>query len=77
MTPLLHTKKMIVNGEQLTVIEEFIPIHKWTKSGKAGKRIQCSRCGDIQKVYEFSWTERTCHNCHSHITKYEWLVEQL
>tara|TARA_R100000742_G_C4221036_1_gene44821 strand:+ start:409 stop:642 length:234 start_codon:yes stop_codon:yes gene_type:complete len=77
MTPLLQTKKILVNGNRLTVVEEFINIHKWTKSGKAGKRIKCPNCGDVQRVYEFSWTSRDCPNCRSHITKYEWLVEQL
>ena len=72
MTPLKSHKHISIRGDEQTIVDHFEPITKWTRAGKNGKYIKCSRCGGVHRVYHFSWSGAACPKCTLYVTKYEW-----
>ena len=70
------TKKIIVNGDKQTVVQDYALIHKRSRAGKNGKNIMCPICGNISRIHHLSWSSLTCTSCKSDVDKYEWLIDQ-
>ena len=52
-------------------------VNKNTRAPQEGKVIQCPECGDVKRVYHFSWSAVTCANgcgCDGMINKEDWIV---
>ncbi len=75
MTPITHHKKIIVNGNKQTVVENFGPVTGRTRAGKNGKLVRCPVCESTRKVYNFSFSSLTCPQCKTCVQKEEWLVD--
>ena len=76
MTPITHHKKIIVNGDKQTVVQNYGPVTGRTRAGKNGKNIMCPVCGHIHRIHHLSWTSLTCTSCKTDVDKYEWLIDQ-
>ena len=76
MTPITHHKKIIVNGDKTTVVQNYGPVTGRTRAGKNGKNIMCPVCGHIHRIHHLSWTSLTCTSCKTDVDKYEWLIDQ-
>ena len=76
MTPIQASKKIIVNGNKQTVVQDYALIHKRSRAGKNGKNIMCPVCGHIHRIHHLSWASLTCTSCKSDVDKYEWLIDQ-
>ena len=75
MTPIQASKKIIVNGNKQTVVQDYALIHKRSRAGKNGKNIMCPVCGHIHRIHHLSWSSLTCTSCKSDVQKGEWLVD--
>ena len=49
-------------------------VTKYTRAGKYGKAIVCPDCGNIIRVYHFSFSGLTCPKCKQSVAKYDWRV---
>ena len=76
MTPIQASKKIIVNGNKQTVVQDYALIHKRSRAGKNGKNIMCPVCGHIHRIHHLSWSSLTCTHCGSDVDKYEWMIDQ-
>jgi len=47
-------------------------VNKYTRAGRNGKNIRCSKCKHIDTVYHFSWGTIVCNNCKAEVKKEEW-----
>ena len=57
-------------------MNEYVPVTRNTKAGRAGKKIRCPYCDKIaRRIYHMSWSKITCINCHTEVSKYDWLIE--
>ena len=66
MTPIQASKKIIVNGDKQTVVQDYALIHKRSRAGKNGKNIMCPVCGHIHRIHHeyfspFSWVTQYEH----------------
>ena len=58
-------------------MNNYVPITKTSKAGRAGKKIKCKSCGKIlRRVYHLSWPALTCLTCNKKVDKYDWLIEE-
>ena len=54
---------------------KFIEIKKTSRTGRYGRLLQCPHCGDVKRVYHFSWCATTCQGCGRMVDKYEYKME--
>mgnify|MGYP001246231778 FL=1 len=71
-----HSKKLVVNGNKVTTLEDYAPVHKRTRAGSNGKLLMCPHCGSKQSINNFSWSTLECVHCQSKVSKYDWMVDQ-
>ena len=71
-----HSKKLVVNGNKVTMLEHYAPVHKRTRAGSNGKLLMCPHCGSKQSITNFSWSTLECAHCQSKVSKYDWMVDQ-
>lgn len=58
-------------------MNNYVPVNKHTKTGRAGKKIKCPHCSTIlRRVYHLNWTKLTCLSCQKNVSKYDWLIEE-
>ena len=58
-------------------MNNYVPIIKTSKAGRAGKLIKCKSCSKIlRRVYHLSWSKLHCLTCNKDIDKYDWLIQE-
>ena len=60
----------------------FIPFQKgWkpvttrSRVKQRGTFLKCPHCGNIKRIYHFSWSAVTCQGCKQMVDKYDWQQE--
>ena len=78
MTPLQGTKKIVVNGDEQTVLEDYALIEKRDRAGTDGKNIMSPNCENTTRIYGLAWSTYPCPHCKATPPKYNgWLIDQL
>ena len=62
------------NQEVRIVSSNLTRLKKYAKAGKYGKDLFCHYCDHQHRVYHFSWSALTCHQCNRNIEKLDWWV---
>ena len=70
------TKKIIVNGDKQTTVEDYALMTKRSRAGKNGKNLKCPECENVTRIYRMSFSSLTCPSCKQDINKYDWMVDQ-
>ena len=52
-------------------------VTKYTRGGKYGKQLVCPECGNIIRIYHFSFSGLTCPKCKQSVDKYRWKVRTI
>ena len=52
-------------------------VTRYTRGGKNGKQLVCPDCGNIIRIYHFSFSGLTCPQCKQSVTKYDWKVRAI
>ena len=76
---LTHKDGVTMNGRPS---QFFIPFQKGWKPVTTRSRVKhrgtflkCPHCGNIKRVYHFSWCAVTCQGCKQMVDKYDWQQE--
>ena len=56
---------------------EDIYVTRYTRGGKNGKQLVCPDCGNIIRIYHFSFSGLTCPQCKQSVAKYDWKVRTI
>ena len=56
---------------------EDIYVTRYTRGGKNGKQLVCPECGNIIRIYHFSFSGLTCPKCKQSVDKYNWKVRTI
>ena len=70
------TKKIIVNGDKQTTVEDYALMTKRSRAGKNGKNLKCPECEHVTRIYRMSFSSLICPSCKQSIDKYDWMVDQ-
>lgn len=70
------TKKIIVNGDKQTTVEDYALMTKRSRAGKNGKNLKCPECENVTRIYRMSFSSLICPSCKQSIDKYDWMVDQ-
>ena len=54
-----------------------IYVTRYTRGGKNGKQLVCPDCGNIIRIYHFSFSGLTCPQCKQSVAKYDWKVRTI
>ena len=54
-----------------------IYVTRYTRGGKNGKQLVCPECGNIIRIYHFSFSGLTCPKCKQSVDKYRWKVRTI
>ena len=52
-------------------------VTRYTRGGKNGKQLVCPDCGNIIRIYHFSFSGLTCPQCKQSVDKYDWKVRTI
>ena len=52
-------------------------VTRYTRGGKNGKQLVCPDCGNIIRIYHFSFSGLTCPQCKQSVAKYDWKVRAI
>ena len=52
-------------------------VTRYTRGGKNGKQLVCPDCGNIIRIYHFSFSGLTCPQCKQSVAKYDWKVRTI
>ena len=52
-------------------------VTRYTRGGKNGKQLVCPDCGNIIRIYHFSFSGLTCPQCKQSVDKYSWKVKTI
>ena len=77
MSPNQAHKKIIVNGSQQTIVDDYALIQKKDRAGSDGKNIKCPHCGSTERIFNLRWKIRQCKSCNTEVEKYAWMIDQL
>ena len=52
-------------------------VTRYTRGCKNGKQLVCPDCGNIIRIYHFSFSGLTCPQCKQSVDKYDWKVRTI
>ena len=62
-------------NQEVRIVSSYLTrLKKYAKAGKYGKDLFCPYCNHQHRVYHFSWTSLTCHQCNRNVKRSEWWV---
>ena len=65
------------NAADFTLVIKNSNVTRYTRGGKNGKQIVCPDCGNIIRIYHFSFSGLTCPQCKQSVDKYRWKVRTI
>ena len=62
-------------NQEVRIVSSYLTrLKKYAKAGKYGKDLFCPYCNHQHRVYHFSWSALTCHQCNRNVKRSEWWV---
>ena len=62
-------------NQEVRIVSSYLTkLKKTARAGSWGKDIFCPHCNHQHRVFHFSWTSLTCHQCNRNVKRSEWWV---